>query len=42
MELWRNESQRAAVKVKLARVIASLGGAGAPARAAKAIESLLP
>lgn len=42
LELWRNESQRAAVKVKLARVIASLGGAGAPARAAKAIESLLP
>lgn len=41
MELWRNESQRAAVKVKLARVIASLGGRRA-ARAAKAIESLLP
>lgn len=41
LELLRDEARRSAVKAKLAKVIASLGGPGAPGRAAKAIVSLL-
>lgn len=42
LELLRDEARRQVVKGKLAAVIASLGGAGAPGRAAEAILSLLP
>lgn len=42
LELLRNEKRRAEVQGKLAQVIASLGSAGAPQRAADAILSLLP
>lgn len=41
LELLRDESRRTAVKVKLAKVIASLGEPGAARRAAKAIAGLL-
>jgi len=41
LELLRDEARRNAVKAKLAKVIASLGGPGAAARAAAAIVSLL-
>jgi lipid-A-disaccharide synthase len=40
LELLRNEPRRAAVQVKLAQVVASLGEPGAPRRAADAILSL--
>jgi lipid-A-disaccharide synthase len=40
LELLRNEPRRAAVRVKLAQVVASLGEPGAPRRAADAILSL--
>jgi len=39
--LLRDEKRRQAVKASLANIVASLGGAGAPARAAEAIVSLL-
>jgi lipid-A-disaccharide synthase len=42
LELLRDGSRREAVKAKLAKVIASLGGPGAAARAAAAIVRLLP
>ena len=41
LELLRNEARRTEVKVKLAKVISSLGGPGATIRAANAIASLL-
>jgi lipid-A-disaccharide synthase len=41
LQLLRDESRRAVVKTKLARVVASLGGPGAAGRAADAISSLL-
>jgi lipid-A-disaccharide synthase len=41
LELLRDEARRKTVKTKLAQVIGSLGGAGAPERAAAAIVSLL-
>lgn len=41
LELLQNESRRGEIKVKLARVIASLGGPGASRRAARAITQLL-
>lgn len=42
LELLRDETRGNAVKAKLAKVIQSLGGPGAPARAAAAIVELLP
>lgn len=42
LDLLQNEARRKKVKSQLARIIASLGGPGAPARAAEAILSLLP
>lgn len=42
LELLRNEARRQAVKAQLGKVIESLGGPGAPQRAADAILSLLP
>jgi lipid-A-disaccharide synthase len=42
LELLRDETRRQAVKAKLAKVVASLGGPGATARAAEAIVKLLP
>jgi len=42
LALLRDETRRRSVKAKLARVVASLGGPGASARAASAIVSLLP
>ena len=42
LELLRDDTRRSAVQAKLAKIIASLGGPGAPARAAGAIVSLLP
>lgn len=42
LEWLRDDARRQAVKAKLAKVIASLGGPGATARAADAIVSLLP
>jgi len=41
LELLNNPSRRTAVKTKLARIVASLGGVGAANRAADAIVSLL-
>jgi lipid-A-disaccharide synthase len=41
LELLRDDARRASVKAKLARVVASLGGPGASARAAAAIVRLL-
>jgi len=41
LELLRDEKRREDVRGKLAKVIASLGGSGAPARASSAIASLL-
>ncbi|MFO1513900.1 MAG: lipid-A-disaccharide synthase [Verrucomicrobiota bacterium] len=42
LELLRDEKRRGAVQDKLAKIIASLGGPGAAARAAAAIVRLLP
>jgi lipid-A-disaccharide synthase len=42
LDLLRNGARRTAVRAKLANVIQSLGGPGAPGRAADAILSLLP
>jgi lipid-A-disaccharide synthase len=42
LEFMRDPSRRQAVRSKLAKVIASLGGPGASARAAEAIVELLP
>jgi lipid-A-disaccharide synthase len=41
LELLRDDARRQSVKVKLARIVASLGGPGASARAAAAIVRLL-
>jgi lipid-A-disaccharide synthase len=41
LELLQNESRRQAMRVKMAAVVASLGGPGASRRAARAIASLL-
>jgi lipid-A-disaccharide synthase len=42
LELLNNPARRAAVKTKLAKIVASLGSAGASRRAAEAIVGLLP
>jgi lipid-A-disaccharide synthase len=42
LDLLQDETRRQTVKAKLAKIIASLGGPGANARAAKAIVRLLP
>jgi len=42
LDLLRNETRRATVKMKLTRIIQSLGGPGAAGRAAEAILSLQP
>ncbi len=41
LELLRDETRRPTIKTKLARIIATLGGPGANARAAAAIVRLL-
>jgi lipid-A-disaccharide synthase len=41
LDLLRNEARRAEIKAKLAKVVASLGGSGASARAAAAVLELL-
>ena len=41
LELLQNDSRREAVKAKLAKIVASLGGPGASRRAAGAIAALL-
>jgi len=40
LDLLTNESRRARIKSKLAEIVSSLGGPGAPERAASAILSL--
>jgi lipid-A-disaccharide synthase len=42
LALLRDEPRRQALKTRLRKVIASLGGPGAPARAADAIVNLIP
>jgi lipid-A-disaccharide synthase len=42
LELLQDEDRRQKIKAQLAKIIASLGGPGAPARAAEAILSLKP
>ena len=42
LNLLQNEPRRAQIKKRLAEVIATLGGPGAPERAARAILSLFP
>jgi lipid-A-disaccharide synthase len=42
LELLQDEARRAQIKLRLGEIVASLGGPGANARAAKAIAKLLP